>query len=112
MREAASRVLLESLWAAGRGCGHDRSRTRMHAHLRQREDLCCARPAADALRGADALAIVNRMAGIPQSDFDAIKGAFRPPVISMAAILYDPEQMARAGFTICDRPRQTFPASD
>jgi UDPglucose 6-dehydrogenase len=100
MREAASRVLMESLWAAGAKVrAYDP--VAMPECLRiygQRPDLTLCETSPDALQGADALAIVTEWREFRSPDFDHIKGALRSPVIFDGRNLYDPEQMRKAGF--------------
>jgi UDPglucose 6-dehydrogenase len=100
MREAASRVLMESLWAAGAKvrafdpvampeC------TRIYG---QRADLTLCKTSPEALQGADALVIVTEWREFRSPDFEHIKGALRSPVIFDGRNLYDPEQMQKEGF--------------
>jgi UDPglucose 6-dehydrogenase len=100
MREAASRVLMESLWTAGAKVrAYDP--VAMPECLRiygQRPDLVLCETSPDALRGADALAIVTEWREFRSPDFDHIKRALRSPVIFDGRNLYDPEQMQKAGF--------------
>jgi UDPglucose 6-dehydrogenase len=100
MREAASRVLMESLWAAGAKVrAYDP--VAMPECLRiygTRPDLTLCETSPDALQGADALAIVTEWREFRSPDFDHIKGALRSPVIFDGRNLYDPEQMKKAGF--------------
>jgi UDPglucose 6-dehydrogenase len=100
MREAASRVLMESLWAAGAKVrAYDP--VAMPECLRiygQRPDLTLCETSPDALQGADALAIVTEWREFRSPDFDHIKGALRSPVIFDGRNLYDPAQMQKAGF--------------
>jgi UDPglucose 6-dehydrogenase len=100
MREAASRVLMESLWAAGAKVrAYDP--VAMPECLRiygQRPDLTLCETSPDALQGADALAIVTEWREFRSPDFDHIKGALRSPVIFDGRNLYDPAQMHKAGF--------------
>jgi UDPglucose 6-dehydrogenase len=100
MREAASRVLMESLWTAGAKVrAYDP--VAMPECLRiygPRADLILCETSPDALRGADALAIVTEWREFRSPDFDHIKGALRSPVIFDGRNLYDPEQMQKAGF--------------
>jgi UDPglucose 6-dehydrogenase len=100
MREAASRVLMESLWAAGAKVrAYDP--VAMPECLRiygQRPDLVLCESSPDALQGADALAIVTEWREFRSPDFDHIKDALRSPVIFDGRNLYDPEQMKKAGF--------------
>jgi UDPglucose 6-dehydrogenase len=100
MREAASRVLMESLWAAGAKVrAYDP--VAMPECLRiygQRPDLTLCETSPDALQGADALAIVTEWREFRSPDFDHIKAALRSPVIFDGRNLYDPQQMRKAGF--------------
>jgi len=101
MREAASRVLMESLWAAGAKVrAYDP--VAMPECLRiygQRPDLSLCKTGHEALEGADALAIVTEWREFRSPDFDHIKGALRTPAIFDGRNIYDPEQMAQAGFS-------------
>jgi UDPglucose 6-dehydrogenase len=101
MREAASRVLMESLWSAG-------AKVRAYDPVAmpecvriygQREDLVLCKTSPEVLDGADALAIVTEWREFRSPDFDAIKRALRSPAIFDGRNLYDPAQMARAGFS-------------
>src|ERR1700676_4002481 len=101
MREAASRVLMESLWSAG-------AKVRAYDPVAmpecvriygQREDLILCKTSPEVLEGADALAIVTEWREFRSPDFDAIKSALRTPAIFDGRNLYDPAQMARAGFS-------------
>jgi UDPglucose 6-dehydrogenase len=101
MREAASRVLMESLWAAGAKVrAYDP--VAMPECLRiygDRADLGLCKTSHDALKGADALAIVTEWREFRSPDFEHIKGALNTPVIFDGRNIYDPEQMAQAGFS-------------
>jgi UDPglucose 6-dehydrogenase len=101
MREASSRVLMESLWSAGvKVRAYDP--VAMHECLRiygERDDLILCKSSFEALAGADALAIVTEWREFRSPDFDAIKAALRTPAIFDGRNLYDPGQMARAGFS-------------
>jgi UDPglucose 6-dehydrogenase len=101
MREASSRVLMESLWSAGAKVrAYDP--VAMPECLRiygQRPDLFLCKTGPDALEGADALAIVTEWHEFRSPDFEAMKGALRTPVIFDGRNLYDPAQMAQAGFS-------------
>jgi UDPglucose 6-dehydrogenase len=101
MREAASRVLMESLWAAG-------ARVRAYDPVAmpecrriygERADLVLCKTSPEVMEGADALAIVTEWREFRSPDFDRIKGALRTPAIFDGRNLYDPEQMALAGFS-------------
>jgi UDPglucose 6-dehydrogenase len=101
MREAASRVLMESLWSAGAKVrAYDP--VAMPECLRiygERPDLTLCKSSHETLAGADALAIVTEWREFRSPDFEHIKGALRTPVIFDGRNIYDPEQMAQAGFS-------------
>jgi UDPglucose 6-dehydrogenase len=101
MREASSRVLMEALWSAG-------AKVRAYDPIANpeclriygsRADLTLCQTAPEALQGADALAIVTEWQEFRSPDFEYIKSTLRTPVIFDGRNLYDPEQMARAGFS-------------
>jgi UDPglucose 6-dehydrogenase len=101
MREAASRVLMESLWSAG-------AKVRAYDPVAMpecrrlygsRADLALCDTGPETLEGADALAIVTEWQEFRSPDFDQIKGALRSPVIFDGRNLYDPAHMAMAGFS-------------
>jgi UDPglucose 6-dehydrogenase len=101
MREAASRVLMESLWAAG-------AKVRAYDPVAmpecqriygERSDLVLCKSSPDVLEGADALAIVTEWREFRSPDFDAIKATLRTPAIFDGRNIYDPGRMARAGFS-------------
>jgi len=101
MREASSRVLMESLWSAGAKVrAYDPVAIpeclRIYGH---RPDLALCKTAPEALRGADALAIVTEWQEFRSPDFDHIKSALHSPVIFDGRNLYDPQLMAQAGFS-------------
>jgi len=99
MREAASRVLMEALWKEGAivqaydpVAGHEAARIYGH-----RQNLVLCERAEDALRGADALAIVTEWREFRSPDFDAIKAALRDATIFDGRNLYDPVFLKRRG---------------
>jgi UDPglucose 6-dehydrogenase len=100
MREAASRVLMESLWSAGAKVrAYDP--VAMPECLRiygERADLVLCKTSPEALQGADALVIVTEWREFRSPDFDHIKVTLRSPAIFDGRNLYDPEQMKKAGF--------------
>jgi len=100
MREAASRVLMESLWEAGAGVrAYDPvAMPECRRIYGERPDLHLCKTSPEAVQGADALAIVTEWQEFRSPDFDFIKGALRSSVIFDGRNLYDPEFMARAGF--------------
>jgi UDPglucose 6-dehydrogenase len=101
MREAASRTLMEDLWAAGVSVrAYDP--VAMPECLRiygERKDLILCKTSPEVLEGADALAIVTEWREFRSPDFDAIKSALRTPTIFDGRNLYDPAHMVRAGFS-------------
>ena len=100
MREAASRVLMEALWAAGANVrAYDPvAMPECRRIYGDRADLVLCKTSPEAVQGADALAIVTEWQEFRSPDFDYIKTALRTSVIFDGRNLYDPAQMARAGF--------------
>jgi UDPglucose 6-dehydrogenase len=101
MREAASRVLMESLWSAGATVrAYDPVAMPECARIYgKRDDLVLCKTSPEVLNGADALAIVTEWREFRSPDFDFIKSTLRTPAIFDGRNLYDPAQMARAGFS-------------
>jgi len=98
MREAPSRVLLESLWAAGaRVQAYDPvAMDECQRIYSQRNDLClCEHPDA-ALKGADALAIVTEWKIFRSPNFEAFN-SLKNPVIFDGRNIYDPKTMQLHG---------------
>jgi UDPglucose 6-dehydrogenase len=100
MREAASRVLMEALWAEGAAVRafDPVAMPECRRLYGERADLALCKSSAETLVGADALVIVTEWREFRSPDFDAIKSALRSPVIFDGRNLYDPEQMASSGF--------------
>ena len=99
MREAPSRVLMESLWAAG-------AKVRAYdpvamAEARRiygtRPDFALCARAVEALEGADALAICTEWQEFRSPDFARFKSALKQPVVFDGRNLYEPSLMARQG---------------
>jgi UDPglucose 6-dehydrogenase len=101
MREAASRVLMESLWSAGATVrAYDPVAMPECARIYgKRDDLVLCKTSPEVLKGADALAIVTEWREFRSPDFDFIKSTLRTPAIFDGRNLYDPAHMARAGFS-------------
>jgi UDPglucose 6-dehydrogenase len=100
MREASSRVLMESLWAAGAKVRAYDPVAR-HEALRiygERSDLVLCKQADEALVGANGLAIVTEWREFRSPDFAKIKSALSEPVIFDGRNLYDPRALQRQGF--------------
>ncbi|MGA2709551.1 MAG: UDP-glucose dehydrogenase family protein [Steroidobacteraceae bacterium] len=114
MREAPSRVLIEALWSAG-------AKVRAYDPVAmpearriygERADLILCKTSPEALNGADGLAIVTEWQEFRSPDFDSIRATLKTPVIFDGRNLYEPSQMARAGFSYyaIGRGRPTRPA--
>jgi UDPglucose 6-dehydrogenase len=101
MREAASRVLIEALWSAGAVVrAYDPvAMPECRRIYGERADLTLCAGSAETLQGADALVIVTEWREFRSPDFDEIKARLSAPVIFDGRNLYDPAQMARAGFS-------------
>ena len=101
MREAPSRVLMESLWAAGvtvrayDPAAMDEAR-RIYG---ERDDLVLCESAMAAVEGADALAIATEWMEFRSPDLDALRESLSAPVIFDGRNLYDPKYLKRQGFT-------------
>lgn len=100
MREAPSRVLMESLWAAGAKVqAYDpvaMDETQKIYGLR--EDLKLVGTKEAALEKADALIICTEWKNFRAPNFDLIKSALTSPVIFDGRNLYEPERMQEYGF--------------
>lgn len=101
MREASSRVLIEELFARGAKVrAYDpKALEETRRIYGERDDLVLCDRAEAALDGADALAIVTEWREFRSPDFDHIKATLKEAVIFDGRNLYDPESMARLGFT-------------
>ncbi|TCL02424.1 MULTISPECIES: UDP-glucose dehydrogenase family protein [Sodalis] len=99
MREASSRVLMETLWQAGAQVqAFDpeamNETQRIYGH---RGDLKLMGTKESALQGADALVICTEWQNFRAPDFDMIKSMLTQPVIFDGRNLYDPERLAHRG---------------
>lgn len=110
VRESPALVLIEALLAA-------RAAVRVHdpaalatARRRLGARVTYAEHAYDALAGADALAIVTEWLEYRNPDFAKIKQLLRRPLIVDGRNLYDPERLARLGFTYDSIGRRLPPA--
>nr|MBO2488271.1 UDP-glucose 6-dehydrogenase [Gammaproteobacteria bacterium] len=99
MREAPSRTLMEALWKAGAKVrAYDPvARNEARRIYGDRPDLELVTTAADALRGADALAIVTEWQEFRSPDFDSIRASLKNPVIFDGRNIYDPAFVKRFG---------------
>ncbi len=99
MREAPSIVLMEALWAVGcRVRAYDPvAMPEARRIFGERADLELCPSAVQALRGADALAIVTEWSEFRSPDFDVVRKAMAAPVIFDGRNLYEPEHLAGLG---------------
>lgn len=99
MREAPSRTLLESLWAAGAKVraydpvAHEEAQ-RIYG---DRPDLTLTKSANEALQGADALAIATEWQEFRSPDFELIASQLATKAIFDGRNLYDPAFVKRFG---------------
>ncbi len=99
MREAPARVLMEALWAAGAKVGAYDPVAMAEAKriYGERPDLTLVASAAEALEGADALAICTEWQEFRSPDFARFKSVLKQPVVFDGRNLYEPSLMARQG---------------
>jgi UDPglucose 6-dehydrogenase len=100
MREASSRVLMESLWSAGcRVRAYDPvARSEAQRIYGSRDDLVLCDTAEEALEAADAVAIATEWREFRSPNFERMKEMLNAPVIFDGRNLYDPSMMDRSGF--------------
>ncbi|MDX7989812.1 UDP-glucose dehydrogenase family protein [Xenorhabdus littoralis] len=101
MREASSRVLIETLWECGAKVQAYDPEAMQEAQriYGQRDDLSLMGTKEAALKGADALIICTEWQNFRAPDFDMIKDSLKTPVIFDGRNLYDPERLQLRGFT-------------
>lgn len=102
MREAPSRILMESLWKAGAKVrAYDpvamTEARRLYASEIASGALTLVAKSMTALEGASALAIVTEWQEFRSPDFDAIKRTLSQPVVFDGRNMYDPVLMKRHG---------------
>ena len=100
MRDAPSRVLLESLWAAGASVSAfdpEAMQETQRLYPDQNQLLLMGTPES-VLKDADALIICTEWQQFKAPDFDLIRQRLKAPVIFDGRNLYDAERLARAGF--------------
>ena len=95
MREAPSRILMESLWEAGASIqAYDPEAMdecqRIYGH---RDDLRLTGTKEEALKGADALVLVTEWQQFKVADKDTIKELLKQPVIFDGRNQYTPKVM-------------------
>jgi UDPglucose 6-dehydrogenase len=101
MREAPSRVLMESLWEAG-AMVQAYDPVAMNECQRiygQRDDLILAGTAEAALKNAEALVIVTEWQQFRAPDFDSIVKTLNHPVLFDGRNIFDPERLETRGIT-------------
>ena len=101
MREASSRTLMEALWKAGAKIHafDPEARAETRRIYGEREDLLLCDNPLDTLDGADALVVVTEWNQFRSPDFEYIRDNLNEPVIFDGRNIYNPEELARLGFT-------------
>jgi UDPglucose 6-dehydrogenase len=100
MRDAPSRVLLESLWAAGanvRAFDPEAMQETQKLYPNESKLMLMGTPES-VLTGADALIVCTEWQQFKAPDFDLIQQRLNAPVIFDGRNLYDADRMARNGF--------------
>ena len=99
MREAPSRVLMQSLWEAGaRVQAYDpEAREEAHRIFGDRDDLTLCDSSDAALQGADALVIVTEWQEFRSPDYAALASQLSDQLVVDGRNLYDPDIMAAQG---------------
>ncbi|MDR6924153.1 UDP-glucose/GDP-mannose dehydrogenase family protein [Pseudomonas sp. BE134] len=100
MRDAPSRVLLESLWAAGANVrAYDPEAMQETQRLYPDESkLMLMGTPESVLSGADALIVCTEWQQFKAPDFDLIQQRLKAPVIFDGRNLYDADRLDRSGF--------------
>ena len=100
MREASSRILLESLWKEGAIVqAYDPvAMPEVERLYGQRTDLKLCSSPEDVLHDANALAILTEWSTFFSPDFDVIKARLKEPLIFDGRNLYDPLYLKNLGF--------------
>ncbi|HEH9429738.1 TPA: UDP-glucose/GDP-mannose dehydrogenase family protein [Aeromonas sobria] len=112
MRDAPSRPLLATIWAAGgRVQAFDpKAMGRAHELYGERPDLLLCPTQESALEGADALLICTEWQAFRAPDFQQLKALLNQPVIIDGRNLYDPRQLSELGFDYHAIGRPHLPA--
>jgi UDPglucose 6-dehydrogenase len=99
MREAPSVPLIEALLKAGASVvAHDPEATKVAKGIFGNR-IAYTSSNYDAVKGADALAIVTEWNEFRGADFDRMKKLMRSPVVFDGRNLFTPDQMKQHGFT-------------
>ncbi|MEO3865713.1 UDP-glucose dehydrogenase family protein [Rheinheimera fenheensis] len=101
VREASSRVLMEQLWQAGAAVQafDPEAMEEIQRIYGVRDNLTLVGTKEAALKNADALIICTEWQQFKAPDFDVIKQQLKKAVIFDGRNLYEPERMARKGFS-------------
>lgn len=101
MRDAPSRVLMESLWQAGATVqAYDPEAMEEAQRIYGlRDDLTLSGTPQAAIKGADALVICTEWRQFRAPDFDRLKELLKEPVLFDGRNMYEPERMKLKGFT-------------
>ncbi len=114
MRDAASRVLMEALWAAGAKVqAYDPEAMEEAQRIYgDRPDMMLCGTKEACLRDADALVVMTEWQVFRAPDFDMIKERLGAPVIFDGRNLYDPARLSKKGFAYyaIGRGREAIPA--
>ena len=100
MRDAPSRVLMESLWEAGvtiQAFDPVAMEEAQRLYGQHSKLVLCGTKEAS-LKGADALVIITEWASFKAPDFELIKSLLAAPVIFDGRNLFDPQRMRERGF--------------
>ncbi|KAB7627874.1 UDP-glucose dehydrogenase family protein [Alkalilimnicola sp. S0819] len=111
LREAPSRRLMESLWAAGASVrAHDPQGMKEARRIYgERPDLVLAGSPEQALEGADALAVLTEWNVYRSPDLEGMRRRLRAPLVFDGRNLYDPRDMAAYGFIYYAVGRPSLP---
>ncbi|MCG7915870.1 MAG: UDP-glucose/GDP-mannose dehydrogenase family protein [Candidatus Thiodiazotropha weberae] len=101
MREASSRVLMESLWEAGATVRvfDPEAMEECRRIYGERDDLVYCDNQEGTLESADALIVVTEWQVFRSPDFEQIKQALSAPVVFDGRNIYDPARMKESGFS-------------
>jgi UDPglucose 6-dehydrogenase len=99
MREAPSRALMESIWAAGGSVSafDPEAMDETYRIYGDRKDLVLAKNAEEAAKDADALVICTEWKQFRVADFEWLRKNLRNPIIVDGRNLYDPERVRQHG---------------
>ncbi|MBW9256573.1 MAG: UDP-glucose/GDP-mannose dehydrogenase family protein [Candidatus Thiodiazotropha sp. (ex. Lucinisca nassula)] len=101
MREASSRVLMESLWEAGASVRvfDPEAMEECRRIYGERDDLVYCDNQEGTLESADALIVVTEWQVFRSPDFEHIKQVLSAPVVFDGRNIYDPARMKESGFS-------------